>query len=68
MSMDSKVGDFASADVLIEGKKVLAVAPNLQAHGIPVIDARGRIVMPASSIPTTTSSRPRCAVGWPTGS
>ncbi len=46
MSMDPKVGDFAQADVLVEGKKILAVGPNLSAPGIPVIDARGRVVMP----------------------
>src|SRR4051812_35055127 len=33
MSMDPTVGDFPKADVLIEGKKILAVGPNLQAHG-----------------------------------
>ena len=44
--MDPKVGDFAQADVLIEGKKILAVGPNLQAGTADVIDARGRIVMP----------------------
>src|SRR5438105_13346057 len=46
MSMDSKVGDFAQADVLIEGKKIVAVGPNLQTGGATPIDARGRIVMP----------------------
>src|SRR5688500_12003920 len=46
MSMDKKVGDFAQADVLVEGKKILAVGPNLHAGGAAVIDARGRIVMP----------------------
>jgi 5-methylthioadenosine/S-adenosylhomocysteine deaminase len=46
MSMDPKVGDFPKADVLIEGKKILAVGPNLHADGAEVIDARGRIVMP----------------------
>jgi len=46
MSMDPKVGDFAQADVLVEGKKILAVGPSLAAPGIPIIDARGRIVMP----------------------
>ncbi len=45
MSMDPKVGDFVQADVLVEGKKILAVGPNLGAAGA-VIDARGRIVMP----------------------
>jgi 5-methylthioadenosine/S-adenosylhomocysteine deaminase len=46
MSMDPKVGDFAQADVLVDGKKIVAVGPNLQAGGAAVIDARGRIVMP----------------------
>ena len=46
MSMDPNVGDFAQADVLIEGKKILAVGQNLKATGAAVIDARGRIVMP----------------------
>src|SRR3989449_4082070 len=46
MSMDPKVGDFAQADVLVEGKKILAVGPNLHAGGAAEIDARGRIVMP----------------------
>lgn len=46
MSMDPNVGDFPRADVLIEGKKILAVGPNLKAGGASVIDARGRIVMP----------------------
>ena len=46
MSMDPQVGDFAQADVLVDGKKILAVGPSLAAHGIPVIEARGRIVMP----------------------
>jgi 5-methylthioadenosine/S-adenosylhomocysteine deaminase len=46
MSMDPAVGDFAQADVLVEGKKIVAVGRNLQAGGASVIDARGRIVMP----------------------
>jgi 5-methylthioadenosine/S-adenosylhomocysteine deaminase len=46
MSLDSNVGDFPQADVLVEGKKILAVGPDLQAGGAAVIDARGRIVMP----------------------
>jgi len=46
MSMDPKVGDFAQADVLIEGKKILQVGPQLHAGEAAEIDARGRIVMP----------------------
>jgi cytosine/adenosine deaminase-related metal-dependent hydrolase len=46
MSMDPAVGDFVEADVLVEGKKIVAVRPNLRVSGAGVIDARGRIVMP----------------------
>jgi 5-methylthioadenosine/S-adenosylhomocysteine deaminase len=46
MSMDPNVGDFAKADVLVEGKKILAVGPNLPVGGTTQIDASGRIVMP----------------------
>ncbi|HEV3312397.1 MAG TPA: twin-arginine translocation signal domain-containing protein, partial [Chloroflexota bacterium] len=46
MSMDPNVGDFPQADVLVEGKKILAVGPKLHAGDAAVIDASGRIVMP----------------------
>src|SRR5271165_1296356 len=46
MSLDPQVRDFPQADVLVEGKKILAVGPNLQAGGAAEIDATGRIVMP----------------------
>jgi cytosine/adenosine deaminase-related metal-dependent hydrolase len=47
MSMDPQVGDFAPGDVLVEGKKIVAVGPNLKpGSGAGVIDATGRIVMP----------------------
>jgi 5-methylthioadenosine/S-adenosylhomocysteine deaminase len=46
LSMDASVGDFARGDVLIDGKKIVAVGPNLHAPGAAVIDATGMIVMP----------------------
>jgi 5-methylthioadenosine/S-adenosylhomocysteine deaminase len=46
MSMDPQVGDFPQADVLVEGKKIVAVGRNLHVGGASEIDARGRIVMP----------------------
>jgi 5-methylthioadenosine/S-adenosylhomocysteine deaminase len=46
MSMDRAVGDFEVGDVLVEGKKIVAVGRNLNAGGAAEIDARGRIVMP----------------------
>jgi 5-methylthioadenosine/S-adenosylhomocysteine deaminase len=51
MTMDPSLGgvlkgEFPKADVLVEGKKILAVGPNVSAGGADVIDATGRIVMP----------------------
>lgn len=46
LSMDPNVGDFAQGDVLIEGKKIVAVGPHLHAPGAAVINAAGMIVMP----------------------
>ena len=47
MSMDyPNVGDFAQADVLVEGNTILAVGPHIAAGTGDVIDATGRIVMP----------------------
>src|SRR6266705_2354226 len=49
MSMDPGLpnsGNFAPGDGLVEGKKIHAVGPNLQATGAAVIDATGKIVMP----------------------
>src|SRR5437879_1870627 len=48
LSMDPKVGDFEKADVLIEGKKIAAVGPNLAAtaRNAIVVNATDRIVMP----------------------
>ena len=46
LSLDRAVGDFEQADVLIEGKKIAAVRPNISAPNAQVIDAKNRIVMP----------------------
>ena len=46
LSMDAGVGDFAQADVLVDGKKIAAVGRNLDAGDATVIDAAGKIVMP----------------------
>ncbi len=46
LSMDPNVGDFAKGDVLIEGKKIVAVGPHLHASDATIIDATGMIVMP----------------------
>jgi 5-methylthioadenosine/S-adenosylhomocysteine deaminase len=46
MSMDPAVPDLVRGDVLVEGKRILAVGPNLHSGNVDVIDARGRVVMP----------------------
>jgi cytosine/adenosine deaminase-related metal-dependent hydrolase len=49
MTMDPQLGDsgdFVRGDVLIEGKKILAVGPNLIVGNAAEIDALGRVVMP----------------------
>ena len=45
LSLDPKVGDFDRADVLIEGRKIVAVGPDIKATAT-VIDAANTIVMP----------------------
>ena len=46
LTLDKKVGNFYQADALIEGRKIAAVGPNLNAEGAEVIDASDMIVMP----------------------
>jgi cytosine/adenosine deaminase-related metal-dependent hydrolase len=47
MSMDPAVGNFAQADVLVEGKTIVQIAPSISATGLAgTIDARGKVVMP----------------------
>ena len=45
ISMDPKVGDFLKGDVLIEGKKIVNVAANINAKA-ETIDASSMIVIP----------------------
>ena len=46
LSLDAKVGDFEQADVLLEGRKIAAIAPSLQAGDALVVECAGTIVMP----------------------
>ncbi|MEN3794708.1 amidohydrolase family protein [Fulvimarina sp. MAC3] len=45
LSLDPAVGDF-TGDVLIEGSRILDVAPSIEAGDAAQIDATGRVVMP----------------------
>jgi 5-methylthioadenosine/S-adenosylhomocysteine deaminase len=46
LSLDPRLGDFATADVLIEHGEIVEVGPGLVAAEAEVIDASGMIVMP----------------------
>ena len=46
VTMDPKVPNLATGDVLVDGGRIAAVGVNLQVDGAEVIDATGSIVMP----------------------
>src|SRR5215469_8385527 len=46
ISLDGQVGDLAQGDVLIEGKRIAAVASNIAASDAVIIDASNTIVIP----------------------
>jgi 5-methylthioadenosine/S-adenosylhomocysteine deaminase len=46
VTLDAAIGDLPQGDVLIEGERIAAVAPAIDAEDAQVIDARDRIVMP----------------------
>jgi 5-methylthioadenosine/S-adenosylhomocysteine deaminase len=46
VSMDPRVGDLLRGDLLIEGKKIAAIAPELNATDARLIDAKDTIIVP----------------------
>ena len=46
LTLDQKIGDFAWADVLVEGDKIAAVGPSIEASDARIIDATDMIVIP----------------------
>jgi len=46
LTLDRTLGDFEAADILIEGKSISAVRPNITAANAEIIDAARMIVMP----------------------
>lgn len=46
LTLDPALGDFSSADVLIEDDRILEIRPGLEVDGAEVIEADGMIVMP----------------------
>ncbi len=53
VTMDRALGDFRSADILIEGGAIAAVGPSLEASGAESIDASGMIALPGIIDPHT---------------
>ena len=45
-TLDPKVGDFERADVLIDGKLIADIAPNITVADAEIVDCSGTIVMP----------------------
>ena len=46
VSMDPQIGDLPKGDVLIDGERIAAIAPHIQADDAQVVDASGTIVIP----------------------
>ena len=46
LTLDTRVGDFERADVLIDGKLIADIGPNISAADAEVVDCSGTIVMP----------------------
>ncbi|MFM8546743.1 MAG: cytosine deaminase, partial [Betaproteobacteria bacterium] len=46
VTMDDRLGDLASGDVLVEGGKILEVGCDLAAGAADIVDASGMIVAP----------------------
>lgn len=46
LTLDRRIGNFPQADVLIEGSKIVAVAPTLEVADAEIIDASNMVVMP----------------------
>ena len=46
ITVDPRLGDINRGDILIEGSKIAAVGPNLEAGGAEVIDATNKIAIP----------------------
>jgi 5-methylthioadenosine/S-adenosylhomocysteine deaminase len=63
LSFDRGVGDFDKADVLIEGRKIAAVQPNISATAT-VIDASDTIVLPGFIDTHLISVRAPFATCW----
>ena len=46
VTMDDKIGDFAKADVLVDGEAIRKIGKTIRSSDAKVVDATGKIVMP----------------------
>src|SRR3984893_8685090 len=46
ITMDESIGDLPVGDVLVEGRRIVAVAPSVDVSDARLIDARGAVVIP----------------------
>src|SRR5438094_2767286 len=46
LTLDARLGDFEKADILIDGKTIAEIAPNISASDAEIVDCSGTIVMP----------------------
>src|SRR5690349_9162982 len=46
LTMDDTLGELPKGSVLVEGKRIVAVAPTIEASDAEIIDAQGMVVMP----------------------
>jgi cytosine/adenosine deaminase-related metal-dependent hydrolase len=44
--MDDRIGDLPKADILVDGDRVVAIAPKIPADDAEIVDAAGRIAIP----------------------
>jgi len=46
ISVDPKIGDLQHGDILIDGKKIAAIAPTIAADGAEIVDGTNKIAVP----------------------
>ncbi|PYR83944.1 MAG: hypothetical protein DMG18_11125 [Acidobacteria bacterium] len=46
LTLDARLGDFEKADILIDGKTIAEIAPNISTSDAEIVDCSGTIVMP----------------------
>src|SRR5215510_4516428 len=46
LTLDATLGDFEKADILIDGKMIAQIAPNISVSDAEIVDCAGTIVMP----------------------